>query len=376
MSFNGSGQFQLNSGGLPFVTGTTISSTHANNLNTDLASGLSNVICKDGQTTVTANLPMSTFRHTNVGVASARTDYARASQVQDSTLIAIGTIAGTNTITGSLAPAITAYAAGQFYTFIPANTNTGATTISINSVGARNIFWNGAACVGGEITQNIPCVIYDDGTRFHIVGNGFNAPFLDTHAIVEGSSDSTKKVRIEADGLTTATTRVLTPMDADYTIGDRIGLTTSASTSGTSVNSPAIAAGTRRITVTFSGVSTNGTDPIVIRLGDAGGVETSGYSGAESQYGTATPANIAASGFSITHGSAATVLHGQCILTLIDAATFTWSASWSFGLSNTTTGFYGAGSKALTAELTSVSVTTTGGTNTFDAGLIGFSYER
>lgn len=41
------------------------------------------------------------------------------------------------------------------------------------------------------------------------------APFADTSPIVAGSADATKKVRIEADGITTATTRVWTAPDSD-----------------------------------------------------------------------------------------------------------------------------------------------------------------
>lgn len=44
------------------------------------------------------------------------------------------------------------------------------------------------------------------------------APFVDTTAIVKGSSDPTKLVRLEADLLTSATTRVLTVQDKDGTI--------------------------------------------------------------------------------------------------------------------------------------------------------------
>lgn len=44
------------------------------------------------------------------------------------------------------------------------------------------------------------------------------APFVDTNAVVVGSSDATKKVRLEVDGLTTATTRVITVPDVDLTL--------------------------------------------------------------------------------------------------------------------------------------------------------------
>lgn len=48
--------------------------------------------------------------------------------------------------------------------------------------------------------------------------NGRFGPFVDTNPIAVGSSDGTKKVRLEVDGLTTGTTRVITPPDEDFTI--------------------------------------------------------------------------------------------------------------------------------------------------------------
>ena len=44
------------------------------------------------------------------------------------------------------------------------------------------------------------------------------AAFVDTNPVIKGSIDATKQVRFEVDGLTTATTRVLTVPDADLTL--------------------------------------------------------------------------------------------------------------------------------------------------------------
>lgn len=70
-AFNGSGTFVISGTGLPFTTNTTISSTVANQLNSDLATGLSTCITKDGQTTPTANIPMGGYKFTSMGDASA-----------------------------------------------------------------------------------------------------------------------------------------------------------------------------------------------------------------------------------------------------------------------------------------------------------------
>jgi hypothetical protein len=86
--------------------------------------------------------------------------------IQDSTLVYLTGVAGTNTITATAAASMAAYVTGQRFHFIPANTNSGATTININSIGAKNIFFNGVACVGNEIAAGIPATITYDGTQF------------------------------------------------------------------------------------------------------------------------------------------------------------------------------------------------------------------
>lgn len=45
-----------------------------------------------------------------------------------------------------------------------------------------------------------------------------SAPFVDTTSIIEGSSDATKELRFEVDGITTGTVRVATPPNADFTM--------------------------------------------------------------------------------------------------------------------------------------------------------------
>ena len=61
MSRNGSGVYSLPAGN-PVVTGTTISSTWANNTMNDLASALTDSVAADGQTPLTGNLNMNTHK--------------------------------------------------------------------------------------------------------------------------------------------------------------------------------------------------------------------------------------------------------------------------------------------------------------------------
>lgn len=142
--------------------------------------------------------------------------------------IALSSVAGTNTVTASTPVAIGAYVTGLTFWFVPANTNSGATTLNVSSLGAKSVLFNGAACSGGELVVNVPTLVYYDGTQFNI-GSSYSPtlPVTDTNALVKGSSDVTKKARLEVDGITTGNTRVITIPDRDVTINDLGGLTNS-----------------------------------------------------------------------------------------------------------------------------------------------------
>lgn len=154
--------------------------------------------------------------------------------------------------------------------------------------------------------------------------------------------------------------------------------TQQASTSGTAVTFSSIPSGVRKINIMFSGVSTSGTSNIMVQIGDAGGLENSGYLGAATTIASATPATANfTTGFGVQATTAAgTISHGTIVLTLMNAATFTWTATAIVGHSNATNISIGAGAKSLTAELTQLAITTVGGADTFDAGAINISYER
>lgn len=164
-----SGAFSLSAGN-PVVTGSVISSTVQNNTMSDVATnGLSLCVLKDGSQTITANIPFGGFKITGLAAGSAANDSVRLAQLQTGIGRVLGTIAGTNTITAVGNPVISAYATNQLFTFIPAATNTAATTINIDGLGAKNIFYNNLACDGGELIISIPATIMYDGTQFQLV---------------------------------------------------------------------------------------------------------------------------------------------------------------------------------------------------------------
>ena len=170
MSFNGSGTFLINSTGQPVVANTVISATVFNALTTDLASGLTNCITKDGQSTPTANIPMGNNKITGLASGTLASDAATLGQVQTTAAKLIGSISGTDTITGVMSPTLTAYDAGQLFYFIAAGANTGAVTLNINSLGAKSITRDGAtALAAGDINSGEMVVVIYDGTRFQMI---------------------------------------------------------------------------------------------------------------------------------------------------------------------------------------------------------------
>ena len=148
-----------------------------------------------------------------------------------------------------------------------------------------------------------------------------------------------------------------------------------ASTSGTSIDFTSIPAGTKRITVMFYGVSTNGASPVQIQLGDSGGIETTGYLGATSRSGSISAANNSAGFLFEDAGSASIVRHGSLTLCLLSSSGNIWTANGNIGRSDTANVWSQGGSKPLSATLDRVRITTAGGTDTFDAGTVNISYE-
>ena len=149
--------------------------------------------------------------------------------------------------------------------------------------------------------------------------------------------------------------------------------TEQTSTSGTAIDFTSIPAGTKRITIMLVGLSIDGVQELLIQLGDAGGVETSGYASA---VGDSAGQTLSTAGFiCVTGGAAAAVLNGAIVLTLEDAANFTWIGSMNIGRTEAASAYSGGGSKSLSAELNRVRITTNGTPDDFDAGAINIQYE-
>ena len=237
MAFNGSGTFnRVYNWTNDKNAGVKILASRHDTEDDGFATGLSTCITKDGQTTVTANLPMNTKRHTGVGNASARTDYSATGQVQDSSFLYAADGGSANTYTITLSPAVTAYAAGQVFHFKAANANTGASTLNVNSVGAKTIVKDvNTALASGDISQNEVISVIYDGTNFQMVGNADSEQVVTTYTNGTDnrviSSTGTAGINGEAnltfDGSTLAVTGAAT-VSTDLTVGDDLSLDSDA----------------------------------------------------------------------------------------------------------------------------------------------------
>lgn len=148
MARNGSGTYSLVSGN-PVTIGSTISSTWANNTLSDIATALTGSIAADGQTTITANLPMSTYKHTGAGSASA---------------------------------------SGQYLVYA----QSAAVLVDLTLTSALNV--TGASTFIAAMTMTAPStVLLKDSTSF-----------------ISDDADATKKLTFQASGITTGTTRTWT----------------------------------------------------------------------------------------------------------------------------------------------------------------------
>jgi hypothetical protein len=116
MSRNGSGTYTLPAGN-PVVTGTTISSTWANNTLADISTALTGSLASDGQTTATGNLKMGSNRITGLADGLASTDAATVSQITGFVTV------GTAILKGSGTGGISNATAGTDYTVATAVTN-------------------------------------------------------------------------------------------------------------------------------------------------------------------------------------------------------------------------------------------------------------
>jgi hypothetical protein len=189
-----------------------------------MATGLSTCITKDGQTTVTANLPMATYRHTGVGAAVNRTDYARAGEVQDGSFNWVDGGGTADAITASYSIPLTALVDGQlcFVRATAANATT-TPTFSPSGLTARTIVKNGnQALAAGDIAGDGHELILRyrlSDTKWELLNPAVTGvPTLTGNNTLSGNNTFTGKILTPDDGELTISSGAVTVTGVFHTL--------------------------------------------------------------------------------------------------------------------------------------------------------------
>ena len=199
---------------------------------------------------------------------------------------------------------------------------------------------------------------------------------------LKNPNSTSNNIVLAADGSTTIATLSSTTLTSTDITGTTIqgtikSGTSVASTSGTSIDFTGIPSWVKKITVMFSGVSTNGSSLKILQIGDSGGVEITGYASGAANGTTLNTYATSTSSFVLSvvnNSTAGETMSGA--VTLANVAGNTWVIQGSvvmptvYGVGN-----FIAGVKTLSATLDRVRITTVNGTDTFDDGAINILYE-
>ena len=179
-------------------------------------------------------------------------------------------------------------------------------------------------------------------------------------------------VGVDATGTPSATTF----FRGDNTWAAAGGITsgTAVSASGTSVDFTGIPSTVKRITVMLNSISLNGSANLLIQIG-SGSPTTTGYISASTLVGqaVATQGVTSTAGFIIIDGAASQIITSS--LTVVNVSGNSWIASGIFIINGVPYTGQLTGVVSLSGVLDRVRITTTNGTDTFDAGTINILYE-
>lgn len=179
MPFNGSGVYSapsLPGSWNPAIAGQTATPSDWNELLADFVNAFDLQICRDGQSTITADIPFAGFKLTHVGNATLVTDAVNAGQILSNGLTAADDTGAANAYVIAPTVGITAYAAYQWFQFKAANANTTVSTLNVSSLGAKTIKRpNGDDLVANDILAGALCDVMYDGTNFILLDGGSNA---------------------------------------------------------------------------------------------------------------------------------------------------------------------------------------------------------
>lgn len=373
-AYDGNGTFnRVHSWAADKTNSIPISSDRMDAEDDGFAAGLSNAITKDGQTTITADIPFSTQKITGLGVGTANTDSLTLGQAQNGGFLHAGTGGGTvDVITLAMNPVITAYVAGQKFRFLALGANTTTVTVNINSVGALALKKNGGtALVAGDIPSAgaIVEVVYD-GTDFEYS----NVPT--DLASPETIGDTTPgAANFTTIGITTQGTGEFTS----------IGATTAGTLKGTTIQATTSLVLATGATVTAildeDAMGSNSATALSTQQSIKAYVDNTNFTAAtqaEQETGTSLTVGVtpgrqqfhqtAGKAWVVYNHTTATVLASYNVTSVTDGGTGIFTVNWSITMSSTSYVSVGTSTSQLILGCSAHTTTTTGCTTVSDTG--------
>ena len=364
------------------VDGTTIEVSQHNPPLEDIAQALTDSLPRDGSAPMTGNLAMGSNKITGLAAGTNPADAVRFDQLPTFTPTTATLTAGTDAqgqgpITTDQVT-ITVAAANPSGATLP--TAVAAKRVIIANRGANpvNIYPATGAAIGALATNAPVLLAVNQSVEFFARSatqweGQISQPLDDDLTAVAGLSTTGLVTRT---GAGTVATRQITSTDGSVTITNPDGVAgnvdlsvttggvsaATAASSGTAVDPVlTIPATATRLWIMFDAVSLNGTDDLLVQIGDSGGIENTGYVS-----GSRETASSSTAGFILFMGNATRAAHG--VMELVKGAGNQWFAHHA--VYTPTICSAGGGTKTLSNTLDRVRIIPSGA-NSFDgAGTI------
>lgn len=205
--------------------------------------------------------------------------------------------------------------------------------------------------------------------------NGSTSGFVEVDCPATGANNTL----LLPNGNGSADQALVTNGSGTLTWADRARLVrgTAVTASGTNIDSfTSIPSWVRRINVVFNNLSQSGSAYVLLQLGDSGGIENTGYVSTANflQGGVSSGSISSTAGIILYTGDTANQITGSVVFNNIDGNIWVAAGTYNYSNATTVTGWT-AGNKTLSATLDRIRITSTNGTDTFDAGTVNIIYE-
>ena len=363
------------------VDGTTIEVSQHNPPFEDVAQALTDSLPRDGSAPMTGNLAMGSNKITGLAAGTNPADAVRFDQLPTVTTTTATLTAGTNAqgqgpITTDQVT-ITVAAANPSGATLPTAVAGKRVIIANRGANPVNIYPATGAAIGALATNAPVLLAVNQSVEFFArsatqwegqISQPLDADLTAIAALggtgiaVRTAADTwAQRTIVSADSSVTITNPGGVAGNIDLSVpGGGVSAATAAS-SGTAIDIGSIPATATRLWIMFDAVSLNGTDDLLVQIGDSGGIENTGYVS-----GSRESASSSTAGFILFVGNATRAATG--IMHLVKGAGNQWFESHNIYSPTISSG--GGGSKTLSATLDRVRIIPSGA-NSFDgAGTI------